>query len=102
MRSGLGREPWLQTRRISDRDRRVSPTGGAKRREEMPFADAPRTNYHRPSTAVKGVLALAAARDYQVRCGAVKGRSLRLVVVGLLLAGAMALSASAPFFSRCL
>src|SRR5919197_1351799 len=95
MPSGLGQEPWLQTRRISGRDRRVSPTGGAKRREEMPFADAPRTDYHRPSTAVKGVLALAAARDYQVRCGAVKGRSLRLVVVGLLLAGAMALSASA-------
>jgi hypothetical protein len=51
----------------------------------MSFADAPSTNYHRHSTAAKEVLPLAAARCY-VRCGAMKGRRLRILVLCLLVA----------------
>jgi hypothetical protein len=63
----------------------------------MPFADAPPANYHRHSTAAKEVLALPAAWDDHVRCSTVKGRPLRLVVVGLLLACAATIWASAAF-----
>jgi hypothetical protein len=61
----------------------------------MPFADAPPANYHRHSTAAKEVLALPAAWDDHVRCSTVKRRPLRLVLVGLLLACAATIWASA-------
>jgi hypothetical protein len=61
----------------------------------MPFADAPPANYHRQSTAAKEVLALPAAWDDHVRCSTVKRRPLRLVLVGLLLACAATIWASA-------